>query len=285
MKLLSFGEILWDVYPDSKAIGGASLNLAAHAALLGAEVDIASAIGNDALGKEAIDVLKTFGVKTEHISVLDEKDTGSVVVTLNEDKIPSYEIMDDVAYDYIHARNSYGHYDAIVFGTLAIRHNHNKEVLTNILNYASAKEIYCDLNVRLPHSTKESAMLCFSKATIIKVSDEELPIISKWILGEVISPRDFAFRISTLYKNVKLIIVTMGERGSFCYERKTDSFTFSDGVATEVVSTVGAGDSFGAAFLTKYFSNSDIKSCLEFASLVSSFVCSRKDAVPTDMPF
>ena len=106
MKMLSFGEILWDVYPSSKAIGGASLNLAAHAALLGNDAYLATAIGDDELGKEALEVARKLKINDKFIFTLSDKETGAVIVTLNEKGIPSYEIKDNVAYDFI--KNGYG---------------------------------------------------------------------------------------------------------------------------------------------------------------------------------
>ena len=281
MKMLSFGEILWDVYPNGKVIGGASLNLAAHTALLGADVYLASAVGDDAPGREAIDVTKGFKINDKFISVLPDKETGAVLVSLSEKGIPSYEIKDNVAYDCIKLPCLEDEsFDVLAFGTLSLRHNSNKETLSSLLSLYSFSHIYADLNIRLPHSTKESVDFCLSNATIIKVSDEEMPTVCDWIFSEQFCAEDFASEISKKYKNIKLIIITKGEKGSLAYDTARKAFDYCDSVPTKVVSTVGAGDSFGAAFLTKYLSGADIHSCLDFASKVSSFVCSKKEAVP-----
>ena len=104
VKVLSFGEIIWDVYPDKSCIGGAPLNFAAHVAKNGAESYLVSCIGNDRLGKEAMQRIAKFGVKDDFVSTCDRQ-TGICKVTLDANAVPTYTIVDDVAYDYIGFEN------------------------------------------------------------------------------------------------------------------------------------------------------------------------------------
>ena len=101
MKILAFGEILWDIFGGEKKIGGAPLNFISHCALLGAETDIVSAVGKDALGKEALEAVKAFGVGTDYVEVIKKMPTGYCEVTLDADGVPSYDLVTDVAYDNI----------------------------------------------------------------------------------------------------------------------------------------------------------------------------------------
>ena len=112
-----------------------------------------------------------------------------------------------------------------------------------------------------------------------------MPTVSDWVFSKEFSPEDFAIEISKKYPKIKIIIITMGEKGSFAFDTAKAEFYYCDAIATKVVSTVGAGDSFGAAFLTKYFQGMDINTCLNFASKLSSYVCSKKDAVPDFIEF
>ena len=284
MKMLSFGEILWDVYPDTRAIGGACLNLAAHAALMGNEVYLASAVGEDELGYEALEVTRGFNVKDSYIKALKDKETGAVLVSLNEKGIPTYEIKDNVAYDFIDVSEiSEKSFDVLVFGTLALRRENNIKTLESLIKRVNFKEIYTDLNIRLPHSNEKNTKFCLSNATILKVSDEELGCVSEWIFKTKLSEEDFATRLSEKYENLKFIIITKGADGSAVYAKATKEFTYAASVPVSVVSTVGAGDSFGAAFLHKYFEENSISECLNFAAKVSAYVCSKKEAVP-NMP-
>ena len=107
-----------------------------------------------------------------------------------------------------------------------------------------------------------------------------MPLVSEWVLSHSYSPEDFAIELSRKYPSIKLIIITKGENGSLAFDSRRGEFHYCDAVPTSVVSTVGAGDSFGAAFLTKYLAGSNINESLSYASEISSFVCSKKEAVP-----
>ena len=162
-KILTFGEIIWDVYPDKKLIGGAGLNFAAHAAKCGAESYMMSATGRDVLGDDALSCMSKFGVRSELIKRCN-KPTGQCLVTLNERGIPSYNVLRDVAYDNIALNdndiekiNRYG-FDAIYFGTLIQRSAVSRESLHRIVKECSFSEKICDVNLRKD---------CFDESTIL----------------------------------------------------------------------------------------------------------------------
>ena len=285
MKILSFGEVLWDVYPDAAHLGGAPLNFAGHLALQGADAYFVSAVGKDILGEKTIREVKKLGVKTDYISVSESKETGKCIVTLDENAVPKYDLLSDVAYDYIQLPDFKADhdFDAIAFGTLALRMNNNIEVLKAIIKNAKHKEIYSDLNIRPPFYSEESIRFCMSNATIAKISDEELPIITKCLIGKDLDYKSAAVAFAEAYGQLKLIIITKGADGSCTYDSRTKTFYETPAALVKVVSTVGAGDSFGAAFLYKYFNKEDIPSCMEYASKVSALVVGQKDAIPTDL--
>ena len=150
MKLLSFGEIIWDVYPDEKHLGGAPLNFAAHFAKQGGDAYMLSALGDDELGNEALNKLSLWKVNAEYVSVLSGKDTGKCLVTLNEQGVPSYNIAESSAYDYIDCYNIPDRFDALYFGTLALRNEHNRKELKSLLKSHCFKETFVDVNLRKP---------------------------------------------------------------------------------------------------------------------------------------
>ena len=280
LKLLAFGEILWDVYPEEKHIGGAPFNFASHCARQGAEAYLLSAVGNDALGKEAVGTANLFGIKTDYVSVLSQKETGKCVVTLDENKIPSYELMTDVAYDFIEFPEDDG-FDLLYFGTLALRQEHNRKIVRNIIKKNVCKKIISDVNVRNPFCSKESLMIALENANYLKVSDEEMGYVSESILGkEFFDATEFAEKLSEKFSNLELIILTFGENGSGVYDCINKKEYRCKAHKTQVVSSVGAGDSFAASFVVALHKGLDIMKCLEIASRVSSFVVSKKEAVP-----
>ena len=284
MKLLSFGEILFDVFDDNACLGGAPLNLASHAALQGADTYVLSAVGNDEFGKKAINEIENLKVKTDYIKVLEERETGKCLVTLNEAGIPSYNVLDNVAYDFIpETEFNNEKFDVLCFGTMALRHGNNIKTLKNIIKENNFKDVYADLNIREPFYSEESVRFCFENATIVKISDEELPVVTESLFKRSFSIKEAVNSFFEKFLNVKLIIITCGEKGSYAFERKSGIEYFQNAYPTEVVSTVGAGDSFGATFLVNYFNGDNIDKCLKKAAKISAFVVSHKEAVPIDI--
>ncbi|MDD6284834.1 MAG: carbohydrate kinase [Firmicutes bacterium] len=282
MKLLSFGEILWDVYPDQKYLGGAPLNFAAHFAKQGGEGEVymLSALGDDELGRDALDKLSAWRVNDRYVSLLSDKETGKCLVTLNEQGVPSYEIVRESAYDYIDCSAVDGGFDALYFGTLALRNEHNRNQLLGLIHSHKFKEVFADVNLRKPFISRESMMLCLENATVIKISDEELPVFSQTVFGREYDCNETVGVIAKQFSNIKLVIITMGEKGSLAYDCVNDQTFSCAAQKVQVASTVGAGDSFSAAFLYKFMSGSDIDTCLNAASKVSAYVVSKTEAVP-----
>ncbi len=281
MNLISFGEIIWDAFENSHSLGGAPLNLAAHVALLGGNSWLASAVGDDTLGENALEHIKALDIKTEFISVRKNLPTGRCDVTLSENNHPSYKIIENVAYDKISLPGTLNQaFDVLAFGTLALRSEENRETLEHILHNNSFEEIYTDLNIRPPFYSKESIEFCLANASIVKISDEELPTVTEQLFGEVVSCDKACALIKNRYPKINLILITLGKNGAVCYDCRCKKIYHCKAEAATVVSTVGAGDSYGAAFLTWYFKTKDIMQSMSLASKVSAFVVSHQEAIP-----
>ena len=280
MKVLSFGEIIWDVYPDEKHLGGAPLNFAAHFAKQGGEAYVLSALGDDELGNEALNKLSFWKVNAEYVSVLSGKDTGKCLVTLDKQGVPTYNIVRDSAYDYINCSSVSDEFDALYFGTLALRNEYNRREISELIKSHSFKEIFVDVNLREPFISRESLMLCMENATVLKISDEELSAVSKILYNTEYDYKNIATEISKTFQNIKFIIITLGEKGSYAYDVHNKTSFSCAAERVTVASTVGAGDSFSAVFLYKYMCGFDIDSCLKSASRISAYVVSKTEAVP-----
>ena len=288
-KILSIGEIIWDVFPDKSVIGGAPLNFAAHCALCGAESALLSAVGEDQLGKDALAALKKFGVSDQYVKCASEP-TGQCIVTLDQNAVPSYNVLRDVAYDNItvsggdiEAINKEG-YDALYFGTLIQRNSVSRDTVKTIVEKCSFEHIICDVNLRPDCFDASSVGLCLSSATVLKVSDEEEPTLRSLAEYRPLSngAEDIAKALCERYKNLKTVIITKGKNGSFAYDALTDSVFEQPAIGGSVVSTVGAGDSFAAAWLVNYLQGKPINFCMEKAAERSGFVVSRVEAIPLD---
>ena len=285
MNILSFGEVLWDIYPDKKYIGGAPFNFAAHLARLGANSYLLSAVGDDILSKETLDEVKKLNVIADYISVVKEKATGKCLVTLDERSVPSYNLLSDVAWDYISLNEKTQHFDALYFGTLALRSKHNLKTLNDLLKKESFKEIFVDVNIRPPFYSDEIINYAFKNASILKISDEELEVTLKAVkIDYFCDLESVSKKITSKFPNIKLLIITRGVEGAVAFDTAKQKFYTAPSVKTQVVSTVGAGDSFSAAFLSKYLKGENIEICLEFASCVAGFVVSHYEAVPEYNP-
>jgi fructokinase len=281
MKVLSFGEVLWDIYPDKKYIGGAPLNFAAHLAKHGEEAYMLSCLGKDGLGDEALLCLKEFGVLTDFVSQSTVKQTGRCLVTLDENAVPSYDLKEDVAYDYIDCDNLNEDFDVLYFGTLALRKKYNLDSLGRLLKKQNFKDVFVDVNIRTPFYSYESVTFCMNNATILKVSSEELPIVADLLsIDSSIGYKEFARILREKYGNLKIIVITLGADGAYCYDCKQDKAYSCESQKVEVASTVGAGDSFSAAFLYQYSRKKDIQFSLDYASKIAGYVVSKYDAVP-----
>lgn len=278
MKALAFGEVLWDIYTDSEFIGGAPLNFGAHFKKCGGEAWVITAVGDDALGKKTVSEIENMGINTEYIDVSGKK-TGKCLVTLDENQIPSYNLLDDVAYDYIESKKLSG-FDVLYFGTLALRNENNRKTLAKIISENSFGDVFVDVNIRPPFYSDEVIKYSLENATIIKISDEELPVILKAINKDVTELSSVAGMFADSFSNLKIIIITKGGDGSFVYDCKNGKVYESKAEKVEVVSTVGAGDSFSAAFLAEYLKTSDISKALSLATKISGFVVSKKEAIP-----
>ena len=283
MKILSFGDIIWDVYPDKACIGGALLNFSAHIAKSGAESFLMSAVGDDTLGNDALEKLKKFGVDTKYVGVDKTHQTGQCRVTLDENAVPTFCLLDDVAYDHIALDGEAlsEHFDAVAFGSVPIRHERNAETLMRIIKNKKTGKVYCDVNLRAPFFTKETTDFCLKNSDILKVSEIELEYVITELLGKKMNGYDEALEIlSNAYKNLSLVLLTCGEEGAYAYLTNEKRSYFCPSKKVDVVSTVGAGDSFGAAFLVEYLSGKDIPYCLEVATERAAYVVSHMDAVP-----
>ena len=285
MRVLSFGEILWDVYPNEKYLGGAPLNFAAHLAKHGENAFMLSSVGNDALGREALVQAERWGVSTEYVTVNSEKQTGCCLVTLDERSVPSYNLLKDVAYDHITAAQLPDNADVLYFGTLALRSPENFHTLRRVLRTHRFKEVFVDVNIRPPFYSEETVRFAAENASILKVSLEELPVLCRVFGADAGMPYgEFAKMLAHTCRNLRYIIVTLGEKGAWVLDCKTETACLCGGVSVDVVSTVGAGDSFSAAFLSKLMGGCPMADCLRHAVKVAGFVVSRFDAVPDYRP-
>lgn len=284
--ILTFGEIIWDVYDDTKLIGGAGYNFASHCSKCGINSILISSVGNDDLGKNAIDYAKKFEINTSFVKTSNYK-TGCCLVKLDENKVPTFNVLKDVAYDHISLSNSDLNQiknlqpNALYFGTLIQRASESKQTLIKLLDNVNFQHIVCDINLRKDCYDYESIKLCLEKATILKLSDEEEPILRNLKLYDSNdTPKEILKELSKNFPNISIILLTCGKDGAYAYDTKNDLIVYEQAKKVVPVSSVGAGDSFLAAFVSSYLKGSSIQVSLDNAISLSAFVVSKADAIP-----
>lgn len=285
ISVLVFGEVLWDVYPNNRSIGGAPFNFAAHCSLLGADTTLISAVGNDALGEETVFNIMDHGIDARLVKT-SEKPTGTCSVTLAADGSPSYRLATDTAYDNIVLSQSdekelrSKQYDLMYFNTLCRRSPTSRTALEKAIGSARPKYVMTDLNLRPDCYTDDSIRFCLSQSDFVKLSDEEAPLLDLAGITDSNSlPLDKA--LAERYPNIKLLILTKGKSGSTVFDLTTGKrYDVGECEAADVVSTVGAGDCYAATFICNYLKGKSIEECMESAAKRSAIVVSSPDALP-----
>ena len=282
-KIVCFGEVLFDVFPTHRKIGGAPLNVGLRLASLGIDTQIISRIGQDEIGKELLDFVSQNDVSTDSIQVDNTFATGEVLVKLDEKGSASYTINYPVAWDKIEAtpeaKNVVTNADALVFGSLVCRDNTSYQSLLSLLN--SAKYKIFDVNLRAPFYTKELLSDLMNKADFIKFNDDELYEISEY-LGSPFHSLEQNIRFIAEKTNTKHICVTKGSHGAVLLYN--NQLFYNSGYKITVADTVGAGDSFLAGLLTKLLTGIAPQKAIDFACALGALVAQNEGANPKISP-
>ncbi len=278
--VIGIGEILWDLLPSGKMLGGAPANFAYHANQLGAEGIPVSAVGDDELGSELTSDLKQLGVDTSYIQVNSDKPTGTVNVTFSNNE-PQYEIVENVAWDNLKLSdellNLFTKADAVCFGTLAQRTKENRGVINALISELDSSCIkYFDLNLRQSFYSKELIDHLIRLSDILKLNNDELEVISK--IYKLNGNRIVRCRELIRKFELNMIVLTIGSEGSLIIT--AEDYSQSVPVVTKIEDTIGAGDSFSAAIVIGLLHNVEIHELNAFANEVSSHVCSQKGGTP-----
>lgn len=280
--IVGMGEALWDVLPEGKKIGGAPDNFAYHVSLFGLPSCVVSAIGDDALGKEIIENFTSKGLDQLIAEV--PYPTGTVQVEIDQTGIPLYDIKENVAWDNIpyteHLDALAKRTKAVCFGSLAQRNVVSRETINHFLDTMPKDDdslIVFDVNLRQGFYNKEILCKSMQNCNILKINDEELITVSRMFGYPGIDLQDKCWILLGKY-NLKMLILTCGINGSYVFTPGNVSFQPTPKV--EVADTVGAGDSFTAAFIASILKGKSVTEAHTIAVKTSAFVCTQKGAMP-----
>ena len=280
--IVGMGEALWDVLPEGKKLGGAPANFAYHVSQFGLNSRVVSAVGQDKLGTEILDNFRE--KRLQGIIETVPYPTGTVQVTLDNEGVPCYDIKEGVAWDNIPytedldqlARQT----QAICFGSLAQRSIVSRETIARFLatmpDTPETLKIF-DINLRQSFYTKEILCDSFSRCNVLKINDEELVTVSRLFGYPGIDLQDKCWILLAKY-NLKMLILTCGVNGSYVFTPGHVSFVETPTV--QVADTVGAGDSFTAAFTAAIIRGRSVREAHQLAVDTSAYVCTQQGAMP-----
>ncbi|HTZ59553.1 MAG TPA: carbohydrate kinase [Acidobacteriaceae bacterium] len=289
-RIVGIGELLWDILPSGPRLGGALANFAVMCARLGNRSALVSSIAEDDYGREARRLLSESKLDLEELQSDNHHPTGTVTVTLSEDKRPHYSITRNVAWDFIRLTPELvaatQTVDAVCYGTLAQRADVSRRTIRAFVDGTPPKCVrVCDINIRMPDCSAEVLYWSLAHATIIKVSEEELPLAFSFLAELGLASRATAVTAETatpklleLFPECKLVAITLGPGGSLVTSR--EGACRHPGFPVEVVDTVGAGDAFTAGLLHAYLRGGSLSQMAEAGNLCGSYVASQPGATP-----
>jgi fructokinase len=287
--IVGIGELLWDVYPDGRKVaGGAPFNFAFHCHQLGHPAVIVSRVGDDDLGRELREEVRRLGLSDESIQTDREHPTGTVRVTLDANKVPTYTITENVAWDYIEwgerLEKLAGEAVAVCFGTLAQRGDASCDAIQAMLCRARfgpggyAYRVF-DVNLRQSYFDRQRITWSLYRSHTVKVNEEELGAIARLFGWAGASPQEWVadlFRFSAA--ETRLVIVTRGDQGCDIYPERGE-MEHETATPAKVVDTVGAGDAFTAAVVCFNLEGRWLQAA-RFANHYAARVCEHQGATP-----
>jgi fructokinase len=278
--IVCFGEIVWDQFKDASILGGAPLNVAYHLYAAGWPVHIVSRVGDDALGCETLEEIKQLGLPVTTIEQDPDLPTGRVLVSLDANNEPSFEIAAPAAWDNIQADPVLSQLaDApfhLLFGTLAQRNETSRSALHRLLKKADTK--FYDVNLRPPYTKPELVLASLQIANVVKVNREELMSLADWFMeGKKGLIADIGRDLLVSF-DLSLLAVTDGDKGAQLITR--DERVEHGGFQVNVADPVGSGDAFFAGLINGYLSGLPLAECLQQANRQGAWVASQQGATP-----
>lgn len=280
MNITSIGEILFDIYPNHKRLGGAPLNFIYHVKKLTDNGNIISRVGKDVLGNKAVNDLKHSGLSFDYIQHDNLHPTGMAIVHLDDSGIPNFKIDTDSAYDFIEMNDENENLiiadtDCLYFGTLAQRSELSRKTIQSFFN--RGLKYFADLNLRQNYYDEEVLSASLKAADFIKVNYEEMHILNDIILQSEYHTEKVAYELMEKF-DINMIAVTRGKDGSSIFENGK-RYDHSN-VDVKVVDTTGAGDAFAAVLCVGYLHGLEIPYINKLANDFASEICQFEGALP-----
>jgi fructokinase len=284
MKIVSVGEVLWDVIEQQEYLGGAPFNFAAHLHRLGHTIFFVSGVGRDERGERVLQRMTELGLMTDYVARVESAATGVVEVRLDTAGQPQFIIRRPAAYDFVTLpeaqlhRLSSGHPDWIYFGTLLHMSPQAKAVTEGLLAASGEARRFYDVNLRPGCYEAGLVRELMSQATAVKVNEDEAAEVAQMFQHPPHRSLEEFCRRSAREFSLEAVCVTRGARG--CVLLIGDEYVEAEGYAVSVVDTVGSGDAFAAALVHGLSCGWRAGPAADFANRVGALVASRRGAIP-----
>src|SRR6266567_3502909 len=280
--MIGLGEVLWDILPSGKVLGGAPANFAYMTSVLGDEGIVASRVGNDELGRDARRVMQRLGLNTSYLQQDNEHETGTATVSIDSAGQPNFTITESVAWDFLEWTEPWeelsSRADVICFGSLAQRSPKSAHAIESFLRNTPKTALrICDVNLRQSFYTKDVLRKSFQQAHIIKLNEQELLQIS-FLLRLGIGSEEILARRLLNECRLRLVCITRGARGSLLVS--ANETVEHRGFRVKVADAVGAGDAFTACLAHHYLRAHSLQEISESANRFASWVATETGATP-----
>jgi fructokinase len=281
--MIGLGEVLWDILPSGKVLGGAPANFAYMTNVLGDEGIVASRIGNDELGREACEVIQRLGLKTSYLQQDSQHQTGTAAVSIDAAGQPNFTIQEPVAWDFLQWTAEWeelsSRADVVCFGSLAQRSPESAAAIESFLRNAPAEALRIfDVNLRQSFYNKAVLRKSFQHAHIVKLNEQELLQISQLLHLGTGTEETLAKRLLAEY-SLRLVCITLGDRGSILVSKAQT--VEHGGFRVKIADAIGAGDAFTACLAHYYLRGYSLADLSEFANRFASWVATQRGATPS----
>lgn len=271
-RIVAFGEVVWDILPNDKVLGGTPSNFVFRCNSLGERGYLLSRVGDDELGAEALEELKKLGISDRNVQLDPVFKTGTVEVHFNENDEAIYDVASDVAFDHIEfsaeALKLVRKADCLVFGLLPQRFGLSKNTLRELIKESPDSVHFFDLKLFEHFFSRKVVKRLLKAANVVRIKDKEIDFLAEKLEIEYSSVEDFAQSLSERY-NIDLVLVTRGRAGVLALHAG-EGFFFEPGYELVVKDNVGSGMAFAAGFLHYYLNGKSVQESLRFGNAVGA---------------
>ncbi len=267
-KIVAFGEVVWDILPHEKILGGTPLNLVFRCNLFGEEGHLLSRVGSDQLGGIALEKLDAIGISTENVQVDCEFPTGTVNISFNEKNESVFNVTPDVAFDHIEfsteALKLVRDADCLFFGLLPQRFGISKNTLRELINESPASVKFFDLKLFQHFFNTQVVESLLYPAHIVRIKEKEVGFLADKLALNGKSSEEFCMQLAKKF-NIEIILITCGTKGVYAFHKDKGSF-YDSGYNIEIEDNIGSGMAFSAGFLHYYLNGKSIQDAICFGN-------------------